>query len=1574
MNLGEHIQPHMDNHVQRFRHLDAPAKKIIKELALPHIELHHLYANHPQDISFEPAEPIIDLLRRLGMEETLAPLPTKIKEDAALKELGVDMDEISAREDSELADVPLHLYFNDEQLAAMSEEKKRAARVYYYDNHWRNKISSKVDRNLRTIGSNLIEEPQVRFAAELNVFKRKLKEFVQLQHGKVQKLFDEGAITATIQNALLKTITVQNIVQDSLVLEKRKQFGAAEPKLGRLEDEDEGVFVVPNFTAEQTSTALNTIATTMMQTTGVALDVANARAREMLRVTLNVGSLAHTFITLGGTAAIGSFAGLWLCNSMKTTVDAFYYTLIGTSAGAGLSIGVLASLHKLCTVEPPNFGGATAFIEEGLNQMSEFMGTLDEYDIAQEEKESDLRIDMVEAIGEEHEDAEQASRMTEDQLVGAKAWVDDYIAQYESIENIDDMSSPDYAFQVRVGDKLLSLGTARARRDELFYKIGAIRGMKAHTFVSVNREVKEYYVYQPFQGTRCIFTRLTMGKLISFVESLDSDQKDIVFREFHHTIPLNFKMGERLSNLVSPEENAFMKREDRGVYYPANCVFNIIEQAESVEMLKGHKENRDFESLLKKPEGSWIFRLFSGLVYYLKRTFGAGIWVVKKICETIWNGLKTATGFVGRIVTSIVRYLTNDAVADMVDYIFSSVGAGVEYLLYNSYRHVLNVVDWVASNQTRLLIANTVCCIAAQTVVLTGAGFLFPGVAGATSSYVLWKGVKLASQMMGMQIADAVLTLLGSTGRLFSRLLQNTSWLGSFITKAVPDAMAPWIKGMIDISTNAKTMIAPLSSAALNQSQVKAASGAMIVFASGVAYFAALPFAIPIGVAGGLLSISGMFGSQMSATMHAQEAFQASASWFHMTARNMLYALITSPYKGFASLFTSGASITYMQLQQPIWYIDILCQILSSGFLGRNCRKVQKMFIKFWRRSFAARFIYGMMMDIVVLSGIDPMGIGNVAWSQGNCSGHLARIPINDYKKVNIYKWRTKNNQMIEFVVDAETLEETPRLRPKIVRVIVDNVAHDVTSEVRSIKDNRWSTYWGLTNNKDDTKWIIKAKERFEYDADKNIVLTKADENIFGPDAESIGEELEKLLQVYRDSSFQPKQGQIETREDTIVMRDIEIQAELAQLTTLQDENYIILDENGVTIAICKDGELRTAPISSFDTTKTVSKEQLESLKSWKLDKNAFSNGILKIEMQDVDGYTFATGYRTFTENESTRIFTDLSGDSSKDEFAVFSDKKGEAFTLDIRDTNDLVFKEGLNMTSEKYRVLHVPEGNLLLDGRQLQWRTHELRPNTSKHLVRQEQKDAMQFVEKSMPENLETLGKKLKETYKNQYREQQEVQEKKLQLDREIRQKAQADYRQAEEQRKMEMVRKAVENNKRQETTLPALNQTDKFQQAAQENITSAELPERLQPDPELDPRVQDARRAEPMPGPASVDEPVEPTGLAQTIGLLATSVWKRSTAPFIKHAKDKEARLAKLREPKEVFVCDADGKCAYKILDKKAGMYGSGTSGPAPPGYGVPLDRNKRDGPMTEVPKAIAPPPAATPSKARENTFLKF
>jgi len=1527
MNLTKLIQTHVDNHVQRFRHLDAHTKNIVKEIALPHIELHHLYANHPHESSFEPAEPIIDWLGEL-----VAPLPKEIKENDLLKKKGVDMDEILAREGAEIAQVPLHLYFKADQLAATSEEKKQQMRVHYYENHWRQQISSKVDTNLRNIGSDLIKDPQVRFAAELNVFKQKLEEFVQLQHGKVQRLFEEGAISGEIQRALLNTITVQNIVGDSIEQEKAKQFGAAEAEEGRLVTDDEGVFFVTNLTGAQTSTALETLANTVIQTTGVTLEVANARAREMIRTTLNVGSLANTFFRLGGAAAAGSAAGLLLCNSMKAYVDSYYYTLIGVSTGAGLSIGILYSLYTICALEPPNFGGVTNFIDEGLNQMSEFMGTLDEYDVAQEKKEADISLDMFQAIGEEHGDAEEAAQMTEDQLVGAQAWVDNYIAQHEKIENLDDISSPDYTFQVRVGDKLLSLGTARARRDELFYKIGTIDGMRVHTFVSVNHEVKEYYVYEPFQGTRCIFTRLTMGKLISFVESLSPDQKDFVFQKFHHTIPLNYKMGERLSRLVPPEENAFMRREDNGVYYPANCVFNIIEQAESVEMLKGHKDNRDFESLLKKPEGSLLFRLFSGLIHYLKQTFRAGIGLVKYICELIWKGfwkgLKILTEPSGKLFISIVRYLTTDDIANMVDHIFSSVGGGIEDLLYNSYRHVLNFVDWVASNQTYLLIGNTICCIAAQTVVLTGAGFLFPGAAGGTSSYVMWKGVKLASQMMGMQIADAILTLLGSTGRWFNRILGNNSWLASFISKAVPDSMAPWIKRMINISTNLKTMIAPASTNALNIAAAKTAGGAvMVVFAAGVAYFAALPFAIPIGVAGGLLSFSGMFSSQMAAINHFPEAFQASASWFHTTAKNMLYALITSPYEGFASLFKSGANITYMQLLQPIWYIDILCQIFSSGFLGRNCRKVQKMFIKFWRRSFAARFIYGMFMDIVVLSGIDPLGIGRKAWSRGNCSGHLARIPINDYKQVKIYKWRTKHGKVIEFVVDADSLFG-PRLRPKIVQVIIDNVSHDVTSELVHISDDRWSTQLGVTNDTTKTKWVIRAKPRFEYDDKNIIVLTKADQNFLGPDAATINEELEKLLNVWSDAAYQSPQGPIEMREDTIIMRDIEIQAELQQLTTHQHENYIVMDENGVTIAICKGGELRTAPISAYDTEKSISKEKLKSLKSWKLDRNAFKGGLLKIETEQIDGYEFANGYTTFTEDESTTIYNELTntgGNTHRTDFALMSDKKGEAFKFDISNTegldnSDVIFKNGLDISGEKYRLLYVPEGNLLLDGRQLQWRTHEDASNSAEHVDGKAQNAAKVYAKSVLWENLQTLGDVIQE-----------------------RRETAIGGRKGQRMREMRARRK---------------NQEEFLEDRSTRDRTRYETHGRYTPPLE---EYETIERMAPM-SVSPVEKP--PTGgigstIASVVGLMAT---KWTGKEYIKASKDSQQP----HEPKEVFVCGPNGRggkdqCTVKVL--KGDTYVSPrppTSGPAPPGYDVPLDRNKRDGPMTTVPKALpAPPP---------------
>ena len=57
-------------------------------------------------------------------------------------------------------------------------------------------------------------------------------------------------------------------------------------------------------------------------------------------------------------------------------------------------------------------------------------------------------------------------------------------------------------------------------------------------------------------------------------------------------------------------------------------------------MLKGRKENRDFESLLKSREVGVCF----GLVYYLKRTLGQAFGSLKGFVKQF--GTKTATGFV----------------------------------------------------------------------------------------------------------------------------------------------------------------------------------------------------------------------------------------------------------------------------------------------------------------------------------------------------------------------------------------------------------------------------------------------------------------------------------------------------------------------------------------------------------------------------------------------------------------------------------------------------------------------------------------------------------------------------------------------------------------------------------------------------------------------------------------------------------------------------------------------------------------------------------------------------------------
>tara|TARA_B110001452_G_scaffold266795_2_gene274628 strand:+ start:858 stop:5480 length:4623 start_codon:yes stop_codon:yes gene_type:complete len=1405
MNLTKQIQNHVEKQNLRFKPLDPHTRNIIKELSIPNIELQHLYMNHPVDTSFEPAEGIwedgVALAKKVG--EYVAPIVPEVLLDDELKKNKVDMEEIVAQEKTEIAKVPLHLYMTENQLATMSEEKKQDMREFFYENHWRNKMASKIGKNLRKTGEFWAKDPQVRFATELGIFKQKLEEFVRLKHGEIQKLFDEDAISGEIQRALLKTITVQNIVADSIASEEKKAFisseakkpfDVAEPMKGKLVfKEDSRPFkVIKNPTEAQLKVQFERIKLTAVKLLGLSLNEASSLATSLIRRTGNVGSLVSTFAKYGFGGGVSAAAATAICGGIEAQINALYYTVFGTATGTAVSVSILYSVYKICQIEPPKLGGAIDFLDETLNLTSEWMGTLTDLNLGGEDVATKMpnKTAMMDAIGEEATDSAEAAEtlidpetpggIQDQDLLGAQAWVSSYIQQEEEIGFLTTETSPDYTFKIRVADKLVDFGTARARRDEIFTKIGKIAGMTSHQFTSVNDEVKPYYVYKPFEtNQRCIFTRLTMGKLVSFLDSLNEVQKNYVCKQFHLVIPLNYQMGQTLSDLIGTENNKFMNGNNE-ICYPANCVFNIIEQAESVEMLKGHKENRDFETLLKTKEGSFIFRLFSKLIHYLQDQYqkipivGSA---VKKICYVIWQGLKSLTGWVGEMIKGLIKCFplssdTDKFITGIVDFLVRSSGAVMESLSLNLYQHVMDLVDYVVEKQVYLLLINTVICVGVQTVILTGAGFLFPAVAGHAvgvgSSYVMWKGVKLATQMMGMQIADAIITIMGSSGRTFTRWLATKTYIGQFLSYALPGKMGEWIVKLLNVSMGFKKSMAPNSTDTLNGSFARSLTGAGMVMVGGVAYFFTLPFSLPFsivaGATGALIMGREYFGQTISAYEHGVEAFRVSTGFFHQMATNMLYALITSPVDGLSSLFKSGANITYMQLLQPIRYIDLLCRIFNSGFLGRICEKFKKIFIKVWKRAFATRFIYGVIMDVVILSQWAPTSWG---WSSGNCSGHLSRVPINDFKRVKFYTMVSDGNKVIKFVVD----EENPDVRengkyPKIIQVIINGREYDTESVL--VEDTSWGgpgkdTSWGGTGKEN---WVLKSRQRLEYDTDGKMVITGGtvlDDDYFdGASVIKCKGSLEKFYNRPNIGAIHESSSSIKVEEDVIIWSDVAIPWEIAKVSRTEHENFIVKDKFGVTVAICEDGELRTAPISALsellrnNPNKYGQKRDVHKSISWKLDKEQFKLGKLKIVSEKnplTPNKTFVSGYEvtTITGNHSGR---------TQEQVTTYSEKKGKRYTSAVSALDQSVqnmLENGLEL-NEPHEITYIPAGSKLLEGRKLEYvKKNFQQMGTLRNSIDYNNSDQVEldFYKNNLAENMQTLLDKVQEEQRSLQEEQ---------------------------------------------------------------------------------------------------------------------------------------------------------------------------------------------------------------------------
>lgn len=1334
-DLTDHINTHIQNHMQHFKHADSDTKKTIEELAIPQIELHQLYMHYSWDNTvFEPTEHLFgDLVNSVAnivapVAKIVAPLPQIIEEKDKFADLGVDMDEIKKQEQAEIEEVPLHLLLSATELETIEkldtiekESKKQQYRQFFHSQHWQNKMSNKVVTNLHKVGSDLLKDPHVRFSAELEIFKRKFEELVQQEHQKIIELYDEGSITEEVKIALLKTVTVENIVQEQIEKDKRKGFAGAEPlkDTGILVEADNAPHKVHNLTNDDTKQQLDQSVTRGAKMFGNFVgDQAINEGNRLVKLAYNYGSLVQTFIKHGaGLTTACSYVSFLFLDGVGDRINAAFYTCTGVVAGAASSMTVLAAMHNLCNRNLPNLGGVPNAMEEGLNKLSWFFGTLDKHNLADvEHQDMDIGVDEVNGIWDEHQDLADKMEGTDvdiDDYLGAKKWMTDYLEQQQIVTAIATPKGSDELFEIQVGDKILSLGSSRERRNELFYKIGQIDGMESDVFTGANGLVKEFRKYTPFTNQPnkiCLFTRLTMGKLISFVESLDDVEKSEVYDQFHLEIPLNHDMGNKLMACVSKNDADKWKNGER-ICYPANCVFNIIEQAENAEMIKKHKDNRDYEALFKNPGGTLLFRCFSGLLKHFKTwTFD----IAKTICVKIWNWMKEAFQ---KLIPLLVGEDAGRTVEEMFEWIwnFMTKVANVDVTAWASpvYKKMLSIVDWVAERQTGLLVMNTVVCIGIQTLFLVGSGGF--GVSVGASNYLLWKGVNLATEMMGMQVVNAVMSLMGNAGRWFNAMCENTSWFAYFVKQFLPGPAGKLITKMFAFSEKTINTFAGNAAKGLDTKQQHQLLGVGGMFVAGVASFYSMPFA----VVGGLLS-AGYAGYNNIAVkqdvlMHFPEAFKNCMGVFHRWSKNLLMQILSGTTDGFGTIWKKGGSLTYQQLVGPLFYMDMLCKwIFTSGTAGRSCPKIQKIMNKVWKQYFASRFLFGFVMDVAVFAGVcssSLLGGGLMfALPYGNCSGHLRRQILNDFKKVTRYKGATNDAQPFEFVVEKDGKDVS-----KIIRVVIGGQSHDVIV-TREIDPNKPKYTTPQGKRVHPMRWLVTNIPKMAYDKDGKLATESEKLNEFdNVNWQKQLDDLQLHLTINEKWSGNKSDG-------VIAWADQPLSFELYTQTRVQHENLVIVDERGNIFAVCENGEYRTMPLAGMpigtgggrgtpgggEDKPKLYLDDLRKKYSVKLDKKAAQQGIMKIAKTEVNSQQFIEGW---APTETTNQFKQL-------DHSLTNGKDGDArmFRIDDLTTTQKtslnpLLGEGIEMNG--YRVVHVEPTSELLKGASLTYRTTTFRDIT---------------------------------------------------------------------------------------------------------------------------------------------------------------------------------------------------------------------------------------------------------------------
>ena len=1218
------VESHIEKAFERYPHtFDETVKEGLTHMIRPQLELCYLHGHH-----FDSSEGLFDGLSSLGdavesltqtVANIVAPLPEGNQREEKLKAEGFDTAELDmaimakasqllgpdgyyrVREDGKMypmSDAEREHYME------MSETEKALVKQDIYDSFIASDTSSFLKDSLRRAYSDLgHKNVYLKISGEIYMLRKMAQDFG------AEKI-RQGIVLGLDKTALERTFTAENILK--VWHEQGTQFAGAEPKKNARRKKASSM---PPMVTFEEGEWMNSDSTTprkddeaMVKDLTLLTDMTK---EQTIKAMQNIRSLAKSSGSLqsellnsvltGSGVGIANFAGQALTCAVASEFQTYLNTVGGSSAAIGLST-ILFGMGRAWANSSEGNNVACQYADSVLNKLGYWVGATDRLAVAGLQR--DMDENMVETVMDEVEVV--ANLDSQDMSADAEAWLKEKLAQYEEGPSSD---RTDYHYVFYEGMTEIDWGPIRELLDDIFRRMPTYMPsyVSVHFYKNDTGPGIKYYEFK-YKDKTCIFTKRTASKLVACIESLPEKERNLAFEAFHKKIPMPREQS-LLLEAAGVDASPYMN--ENNVYsYTTNDIMNILVQADRIDMMRGLPASKEYVSMTSSSRCQTLMRWLRDAVLWILSLPGRGV--------------KLLLSMVGKMVRFLGLGRLLDLITDGVSLFWDRMIRGANAVGYATYRAAVTIVDFVANHQVLLMLANVVACAVGHGVVLSSMGIPLG------SSVMVWQTCKLVGRMMGMQLIHGLAKVLYGVGTLYGNVFSGENIVGTMLNYGFGRLGTTLSRIWTALATLTST-VAPASYGMVQTGQTISLLGAAGAMGVGGLQYAGLIALGPAAFVGttavfGVTTIAGMFSQTAGREVAFWEAFiNVSKNMFDIFARNVLYNILFKPWKDAVSVLTANSELTLEMLMQPTIALNIVCSVLNTGWAGRTCRKLQRILVKVWGRAFAVRFLFGIYADVVCFAGFDPFGLGQSAWSYGNCASQFRHMVLPSVMKVQTYIVYADDNTKYTIQVDvsdgrlgiSHEYSKTQRAHiPNIRRITVQRIgAAPQTQDVEAIYLNT------ISNN--EPGWELKrtyfqvsdegavTKHTVGVDIGKTL-KQKITQEVFGEAAYTLDDNGKKNFWIYN-------LDMTANASDTSVVYKRHDEFQTNQLLAgqfRQKGDYILT--NKTPIAVYKHDKLRTLPVSA--TFSQGAFPQNYVARSFELDEEASRRGIFRVSTYEREG------------------------------------------------------------------------------------------------------------------------------------------------------------------------------------------------------------------------------------------------------------------------------------------------------------------------------------------------------------------